>query len=237
MAKATLLRTVETKRWGLINENWHGSIVDVGGPYGSWKAKNLFALLNNGIYGYGLNGSEIVNPFIKIKGRIWVEWNANRQINSAVGPQTSYTTVYVICANEDYAWAGPQPVFPYTTGDVEWFYSANPVHPTLNGNNVKVLARKRIVIDPDLPIAGTGATALTGTTTRTFSMKLRIKKKLTFEDDNAIPTSGGLSRAGRLKGWNYFLLVQHGVQIPVNTAAVGNAVNMQLDTFMYFKDP
>lgn len=241
VAKQQIMNTVETKRHAIINENWSATFLSLANQWGTaWLYANVFSFFGTGAQSWQVVGNEIVNPLLSVKGRIWADWNAIRQINSVVGVQDITVTLYLVASNEQMIVDNPTIVNPGGTGvnDVPWFYQANGLHPTLNGNNVKVLARTRRRLRPDLPVTAIPATAVSGTSTQTFRLKYRWKRKLTYEDiPAAVPPPGGLSRSGTLRGYNYFLLMAINVPQQHNASALGTAINVSLDRFVYFKDP
>lgn len=241
VAKQTLLRTVESKRHAIVNENWGSTFLSLANAFGtSWQYVNVFSFFSTGAQSWQVVGNEIVNPLLSVKARVWVDWNAVRQINSVVGVQDVTLTLYLVASNEQNIIDNPTYITVGGTGvnDVPWFYQANGLHPTLNGNNIKVLARTRKRIRPDLPQAALPATTVSGTSTQTMRLKYRWKRKLTYEDiPQEFPGAGGLTRSSVLRGWNYFLLLGTNVPQRHNASLLGTAVNVNIDRFVYFKDP
>ncbi|AVK87314.1 putative capsid protein [Termite associated circular virus 4] len=235
VARQQINRAVETKRFAIINESWSSTFIDFATRNTTWKYKNLFSQLGTGNTSWSIVGNEILNPMVKIKGRIWVDWNANRQINTVVGPQDVQVTVYLIAANEQLSTTAPSPLL--ASSDY-WFYQPDGQNPTLNGNNVKVLGRTSKKIKAQLPIAAATTSTFSGTSTTRFQMSYRWKRKLTYEDVVGNPPSvGGPTRDVYLRGWNYYVLL--GVHVPQthNGSLVGTSTNVSMDTFMYYKDP
>lgn len=239
------MRAVETKRYARMNDSAFTPLIaqftQLGPALGTaWVFQNIFSTIGAGVGSYQIVGNEILNPMIKIKGRVRVDWGRVGQTVLG-GPPTIGVCVAIVAANEQYVNTSPT-VLPNwgSSSDPGWFYNPNAYNPTFNGNNVKVLKRKLIAMHPQIP---TTSTTVFGNSVKRFSMSYRWKRKLTYEDDPATIPSGGSNtggpvRTGVLRGWNYYVLV--GWAYPSNpsgTASSNPGSEIYMDQYVYYKDP
>lgn len=237
VAQQQINRAVETKRYAVINEDWGASATGLNNGT-VWTYKNIFSALATGNTSWSIVGNEILNPMIKLKGRVYVDWDRVRNINNVVGPQDVYLTTYIIASNEQLEASSPTFLPSPGSNDFGWFYQRNGVNPTLNGNNVKVLAKRSVKLRPQVPYVGLPTSQITGASTTRWRLGYRWKRKLSYEDiPGAPPTTGGPTRAALLRGWNYYILQGISVAYWNNTTFIGRVVNSEIDTFMYYKDP
>lgn len=189
---------------------------------------------------YILNGNEFVDPMLKVKLR--VTWSFNNQ--TPLQLQELYVFQYLIAANDEFTNTATLANYPVlgTSTDPGWFQVGNRITPTLNGNNVRILKRKRLVFKPQFPLINNiavGSEQAVGTMSKTLSYTHKWRGKKTFEDDpaNMIFTQGSqfLNRKNTLKGWNYYFLT--GWVVPTYSLNSATRPGINMDTFLYFKDP
>lgn len=234
VARREILRNVETKRYAMINDQvTYGIISTLQNSF--WMARNPFALLPNGIDSWNVVGSEILDPLLKLKFTFDVNWNQIFTTNSNNYASIALN-VYLLASNDDdVATSSWTNVFVPGTEQYNWFYQPNAYIPTFNGSNVKVMKKWRRVVRPD-NLMGTGT--VQGLQVVAGSMKYRWKRKLIYEETQAINT-GGPARDTVFKGMNYFVVVGVGTRAGLGTTTVtsGSLPKCTMDTFMYFKDP
>lgn len=230
VAKRVTLSLVESKRFAIINEGYNNILTSAPNQ---WTIRNIFAPLGQGVTSSAIVGSEIVNPLLKLKFTCKVDFSSLQ-----AGRPKNYGTVafnvFLVAANEQFRSNTGLPVaYGSLTPDPGWFYQTNANRPTLNGNNVKVLKKWSRRVTPNQVVAGgsQGIVNLNG------SMKYRWKRKLTFEDEAGVPSTGGPQSSKILRGWNYYILVGTGVNTDYNDLPVDQYPTVAMDSFLYFKDP
>lgn len=229
VAKRVALSLTESKRFALLNESFITTMPAATST--TWFVRNIFAPPGQNVLSSGIIGSEIVNPLLKLKFNYTVNWGLLRSDNLG-----NYGTVrlnlFLIAVNEQYDFTVPTRYATITPSPF-WFINSNGHRVTLNGNNVKVLKKwsRRVTPPPLAQEAGIpmGIVNIPGT------LKYRWKRKLTYEDSGISMQDGGFSSSNILRGWNYYILAGAATQ----TAVVGaiNTPQLEMDSFLYFKDP
>jgi hypothetical protein len=238
VARNVALKLAETKRFAVINEQLP---LPVNSNANQWFYRNIFSTLANygyqGVESWKYIGSEIQRPMLKLKFRwdiIWNGFRANTEINyGSVG-----LTVMIIASNDD----SFQAVFGNypggtSSGITNWFYNPDGFKPTMNGNNVKVLKVWHRKVTPDQIPTTTGSGYVSGTQVVTGKMSYRWKRKITFEDVSTIPVSGGPTSASITRGWNYYILAGYGLFSTLGSVSALAVPNLNMDSFLYYKDP
>lgn len=231
VARRVALNLSESKRFATLNVAFPTSS---NGNATQWYVRNVFSgSLGQGTGSFSIIGSEIQTPLLKVKftGRVnFGALNADNPDNMA----TVTLNMFLIATNDQIGNTTDTPtqygLSPFS--GLNWFYSNDGHKPTFNGNNVKVLKSWSRRVHPEV-IAGTTAR---GIKIVRGNLRYRWRRKLTFEDTAGIPASGGPTSANVLKGWNYYLIAGYGLSSFLSTSLTA-APSMQMDSFLYFKDP
>lgn len=240
VARRVTLSLAEAKRFSVINEDFNPSyLTSVRYRY---TVRNIFfpipvASGANAGSSYAREGSEIVDPLLKLKWTFRIFWPLLFQ-NGNYG--SVYFHVYIISTNETYTFpGGAVSVYPDLTpsNDPGWFIQVDGVRPTLNGNNIRVLKAWHRKVSPTQLMLG----AASGVTPNTFgnqdisgSMTYRWKRKLTYEDSSPA-AAPNFPSSGLLRGMNYYILC--GWSMTGTTLPTAARPDMRVDSFLYFKDP
>lgn len=237
VARRVAKSLAETKRFARVNES--ASVLPTTTAATQWSLRHMFTPLyfggGQGVQSFQFIGNEIVDPYVKMKFSWYMNWNQIR-----ITP-TNYATVglnvvLVACNDQTLNIAGSNFVNASTVSNFDFFYNPDGYNPTFNGNNVKVLAKWSRMVSPDQ----VGVAAVQGNSVVRGRLKYRWRRKLTFEDQATIPTTGGPAVASNLRGWNYWILTGFRVysNLAAGAAGIPDAVPQCLmDTYMYYKDP
>lgn len=232
-----VLNLAEAKRFTILNENFNPTYAL---PLRfRYTIRSVFAPIPvaNGPQASGSSyarvGSEIVDPLLKLKWQIRINWaNYNNQYGSL------HFNMYLVSANDIFF--GSNAVLDYgqgTSTEPGWFIQPEANRVTMNGNNVRILKKWTRHITPPVQIIQTvsGATnLLLGTQDIVGKMTYRWKRKMTFED--SAPQSGPNFPSGTsLRGNQYYILYGWGTENAALTTAI--APLCFVDSYLYFKDP
>lgn len=229
VARRVALNLSESKRFATINV---GYPVNSNGQATQWFVRNVFAgSLGQGTNSFSVIGSEIQHPMLKVKFVFRVPFGSLNGDN----PQNLGTVslnMVLLATNDQIGNLSDIPtqygLSPFNA--LNWFYNTDGHKPTFNGNNVRVLKRWQRRTNPQLVTANGPTTLVRG------SFSYRWKRKLTYEDVATVPAAGGPASSNILKGWNYYLLM--GYALPNSQISVlGSAPSINMDSFLYFKDP
>lgn len=230
ISRRVALGLAETKRFAVLNEAASANSSVVSNSY-YWMFKNVFSQLSQsggqGVQSYQFLGTEIVNPFLKLKFTWGIPWG-NIYNGSAANYQSVPLCVMLVSTGDDIATVpGFEPTINWTDTS-DWFLNPDPYRVTMNGHNIRVLKKWSKMVHPDQTIAGTpqGAVVVKGRLT------YRWKRKLRYQD---VPLQGNPSRQNTLAGNNYYILVSWGTNVAV--AGSSPVPYCRMDTFLYFKDP
>lgn len=255
VARRVALNLSEAKRFSVINDDVFGSSATATNL--RWRYKNIFAQLptNTGTFAgssVGVEGNEIVDLMVKMKAECRIPFaNMLGNSNRTAGFGSVWFHVYLVAVN-DYAGSGSQASTPppynlswttypdlFTSADPGWFITNNPIKPTLNGNNVKVIRRwtKKYTPQPQQNFRSTADTIVdpVGQISLNLQCKHKFRGKKTFEDNVFGDTDGNFTtRSGALRGWNYYWLCGWGT---IGSYSLAEQPSMNMDQFLYFKDP
>lgn len=251
VARTVALSLSEAKRLSVVNQDVFNNTSAVAFR---WSYTNIFSAIpvasgTGAGSSFASIGNEIVDPLLKFKAVCRIPYGLTLLDNSN-NYGTIQFTVLLVAANDfasTTASGGPTPgninftTYPalFDTADPGWFLSADPFKPTLNGNNVKVLRRWTKKYHPEIQFeafaTGDSLRYTNGTIQFSIEGKYRWKRKLTYEDNVALQAGANFPRAGYLRGWNYYLLCGWGA--PGNIVTSNGQPQMNLDRFLYYKDP
>lgn len=255
VARRVTLSLSEAKRFTILNDR--PFTVAAGGQSVRWAYKNIFSQLptaTGSLAGssYGVDGNEIVDLLWKAKIAFSIDYGSI--LSTAADSPLAYGTVmlhvYLVAANDytsSVADGGTPPGsltwtnYPaqFSATDPGWFLTQNGYRPTLNGNNVKVVKAWHKRYNPDIVFerfaAGDTNVDGRGVIVQRIDVKHKFRGKKTFEDAPLADTDANFLRAGTLRGWNYYLLV--GWAAPAVISTVSNQPFINMDQYLYFKDP
>lgn len=235
VAKRAVLGQVETKRNTVIGEIF--SPARTVPEANQWTYKNIFEqLVQYGGQGAGqaqFLGTEVTNVLARYTVYGTVFWN--RILNLFGGVNTLFFEAAIIATNDQISTSGPA-IYPVAASGPNWFYNFQAYDPVFNGNNVRVLKRKRWTLSPpSLTNSATGSTT-SGAVSYSKTLKVRFKGKKEYEEGPATVT-GAPAPTRYLRGWNYYLICGVGLGVNQNPSTTQNIVDMYVDSYMYFKDP
>lgn len=237
VAKRVSLGLSESKRFAIINEGYNTVLTTT--AQSQWYYRSVFAPLgapsNQGGTSYNIVGNEIQQPMMKLKFRCVVPWGSLYSDNAANFGSVGFT-VMLVASNEQLAATTPAS-YASLTPDPGWFYNSIGWHPTMNGNNVKVLKKWTKLVIPEPQGVGLTGVSIAGTTLIRGSLRYRWKRKLTFEDTPPPPAQGGPNISRVLRGWNYYLLVGVTTLGPYGSTTIAGPPSLAMDSFLYYKDP
>lgn len=255
VARRVALNLSEAKRFSVVNETVFDNFNSV---TRRWRYKNIFAQLptaqgSNAATSYGTVGNEIVDLMVKIKCALRIPYGL--MLGNGTQRTQGYGTVWFhlyLLASNDYTTGGitqgPPPPgsltwsnypAPFGSDDPGWFLNPDTAKPTLNGNNVRVIRRwsKKYQPDVQLNFRSTSDTIVepAGDIWLNLTAKHKFRGKKTFEDNSFAESDGNFQfRSGALRGTNYYWLFGWGT---VGSFAATEQPQVQMDQFMYFKDP
>ncbi|QCO93518.1 capsid protein [Gopherus associated circular DNA virus 5] len=238
VARRAVLSLAESKRFSIINEDFNPAYVTP--TAARWSVRSVFGPIPQGganaDLSYAREGSEIVNPMLKLKFIFRVNWG-NFFTTNNYGP--FYFHVYLVATTDIETFPGTGVGIYPTTGtstDPGWFITDNITRPTLNGNTVKVLKAWHRKVTPDqvsFDQASGTTSVVAGYQDVVGKMSYRWRRKLTYQD---VPGPGpNFGSSVVLRGWNYYILVGWGAAI--NTVTSATRPVAVVDSFLYFKDP
>lgn len=202
-----------------------------------WAYKNIFEqLVQYGGQGGGqaqFTGTEITNAMGRFTVYGTVFWN--RIISLVGGVSSIFFEAAVIATNDQFATGGPA-LYNVAASGPNWFYNFQAYDPVFNGNNVRVIKRKRWRIDPPNMMSGAPSPPTTASSSFSKIIKVKFKGKKEFEE-GASTITGAPQPARFLRGWNYYLMVGFGAQINAVPTTTQNLVDCYADSYLYFKDP
>lgn len=233
VARRVAIGLSEAKRFSVVNQE---AIPAYGvTTTNNWTLKNPFNAIPYQTDGqsFGRNGSEIVDPMMKLKFTFKIPWWRNFDVNKW---GTMHLMVALISANEDYNNTSTFTNYDFSSTDPIWFLNSAVSRTTFNGNNVNVLKVWKRQVTPDqlvqVSTAGSSSQAF-GSQDVSGKMYYKWKGKKTYEDVTIL-SQPNFPSGQNLKNNNYFIMVGWQASAGILPA---DRISCQMDTFMYWKDP
>lgn len=209
------------------NEPWREI---VGTPVASnywWFYRNVFSGIQSTGTSTLAEGSDISDPFLKIKYNIRMNWSALVGSGAQYGDTT--VVIAVIASNRTEPAINPVYISSGSAIEDEWFLQEDPDNATFNGNSVRVLKmRKHVMRAADL-----GGLYEDGSYVSKKMGKIRVRwrGKKTFMESDEDPMTV-------LRGWNYYILVGYRLPTTANTSNPPFDFRpiVTMDSYLYFKD-
>lgn len=202
---------------------------------------NIFAAIAPGFWWSQIEGNTLTN--FRLRARFLVEVDWPRMFAALGRVEDIYVHVYIIAVNRELAYAGaapgPNPAGPWPVDQAleDWVHlTASVTRPVLEGSHVTVIKKRRILLTSRDSAYDNGNVDYTPLriSTRTFDIKKMFRGKKEYQLE---PSGAPFTQGPYLKGYQYFMYVQHGIVNPNPSAgAVERFVSIECNRYMYFKD-
>jgi len=197
---------------------------------------NAFSFLAPGVTDETFMGNEIIDPLLVFRGAVTIDWLALSR--AAQYTPTVEFDVWLIAVNDQTSIITPRSTT--TPEDTGLFirYPGRNMTPVMNTQNVTVLRKKRIRFSPrEIGTASASSTGYSQLETRNFKITKKLRGKKEFETtvpNVAVPTA---TPQAWLKGYNYFWVMTKMQNAGFPAAAINQPIDVEVDRYVYFKDP